>query len=547
MRMRGRIAATVTLVCLRLTAVAAAGDDLLPADVSIETAVDHYRDAGMTEAGVEAAQIIDDDAWLRRIMLDLAGRVPTLRELEEFRSSDTVDKRAAVVDQLVQSPDFAFHLRNELDLQLLAKIREDGEWRSYLLAATRENRAWDRIFREVMLPEREKPDEKGAGAFLRERVKEIDDLTNDTASLFFGVNISCAKCHDHPLVADWLQDHYFGMTSFFKRTYRTKQGMLAERFEGDVKFTTVAGEEKPAAFMFLTGTAIEEPPREVSDEEKEKIQQAIQQAEKEDNADPPPLPEFSPRTELVRLAVEDAEQNFLARNMVNRTWARLMGRGLVHPLDQMHSENPASHPELLNWLARDFASHGYDLRRLIRGIVLSETYARDTRWTGESEPPADELFAVGIPRPLTPRQLALSLTISTSNPEQLPGLEKPEDWPQRRENLENQANGMASLIEIPEDGFQVSVEEALLFSNSQRIENDYLRDGGDKLVGNLKAIEDDRESIVTLFEAVLSRPPTEEEIAACTDYLAARPDRRVAGIQQLTWALLTTPEFRFNH
>ena len=386
MRDCGVLAAALLVASVIADHVAA--DELLPADVAIENAIDQYRNDRLAAEAIAAPPSINDDAWLRRVTLDLAGRVPTLAELRDFRASEDADKRTALVDRLIASPDFAFHLRNEVDLLLLARIRQDGEWRDYLLAATQENRSWDRVFREVMLPERELPEDKGAGAFLRERVKEIDDLTNDTASLFFGVNISCAKCHDHPLVADWLQDHYFGLSSFFKRTYRTKQGMLAERFDGEVKFTTVDGEEKAAAFMFLSGSTIDEPAREVSEEEKKQIQEAIQKAEKEDEADPPPLPEFSPRTELVRMATDEGEQGFLARNMVNRVWARLMGRGLVHPLDQMHSENPASHPELLDWLARDFATHGYDLRRLTRGIVLSETYARDTRWTGESELPS---------------------------------------------------------------------------------------------------------------------------------------------------------------
>ena len=375
--------------------------------------------------------------------------------------------------------------------------------------------------------------DKGPAAFLRERVSELDDITNDTAVLFFGVNIGCAKCHDHPLVADWQQDHYFGMAAFFKRTYRTKAGLLAERFDGDLQFTDIVGTEKPARFMFLTGDSIEPPALEWSDEERQRINEAIDQAEKKDDADPPPNPDFSPRSELVDLALGDAENHFFARNMVNRTWARLLGRGIVHPLDQMHSENPASHPELLDWLARDFAENGYDLRRLIRGIVLSETYQRDSRWPIDSEAPAPELFAVAQPRALTPRQLSLSLLVVSANPEQLIGTEDSANWAERREQLENSANGFADQIEIPGDGFQISVDEALLFSNSQRIENDYLRDAGDRLVGHLKQMEDASSLIDAAFLSALSRTPSDEERETFADYLAAREDRRVAAIQQL--------------
>jgi hypothetical protein len=228
-------------------------------------------------------------------------------------------------------------------------------------------------------------------------------------------------------------------------------------------------------------------------------------------------------------------------------WARLLGRGIVHPLDQMHSENPPSHPELLDWLARDFVGHGYDLKHLVRGIVLSDAYARDSVWTSETESPAPDLFARAVPRPLTPRQFGLALAIATFHPERLPGMEKPDDWSGRRGDFENEANGFAREVEIPEDEFQVSVDEALLFSNGDRIANDYLRDGGDRLVGALAAMEDGDALVTTAFECTLSRLPSEEERTAFKTYLGDRGDRRTAAIQQLAWALVTSPEFRFNH
>jgi hypothetical protein len=519
----------------------------LPDDVTPQQAIDIAIDRRITEAGIVAAPIVDDARFLRRVTLDLAGRVPTRSELTEFLADADGDTRSALVDRLVASPDFAYHQRNELDLLLLARLRDDGEWRDYLLVATRENRSWDRLFREIILPERERPGEKGPAAFLRERVQELDDVTNDAAALLFGVNVSCAKCHDHPLVDDWLQDHYFGMASFFKRTYRTRKGMLAEKFEGDLKFTTVDGEEKPAAFMFLTGTTVADPSGPRSDDERKQLEEAIEKAQKEEDAADPPLPEFSPRSELVRMALEGNEQSFLARNMVNRVWARLMGRGLVHPLDQMHSENPPSHPELLDWLAHDFVAHGYDLKHLVRGIVLSDTYARDSVWTSADEPPAPELFARAVARPLTPRQFGLALSVATANPEQLPGLDKPDDWSGRRENFESQANGFARLVEIPEDSFQVSVDEALLFSNGEQIMNDYLRDGDDRLVGALATVDDVDELVTTAFECTLTRAPDDEERAAFKGYVNERSDRRATAVQQLVWALVTSPEFRFNH
>ncbi|HUG89444.1 MAG TPA: DUF1553 domain-containing protein, partial [Planctomycetaceae bacterium] len=358
---------------------------------------------------------------------------------------------------------------------------------------------------------------------------------------------NCAQCHDHPLVEDWKQDHYFGMVSFFDRTFLTKKKTLAEKYSGEVKFKTTTGDEKLAQFMFLTGATVQEPPLELSEEERKSREQAIRRQMKEDDAPPLAPPEFSPRAALVGLALAGENQAFFSRAIVNRTWARLMGYPLVDPPDQMHSANSASHPELLDWLARDLVEHGYDLKRLIRGIVLSEAYARTSRWSGESDAPWAGHHAVAIPRALTPKQFALSLFVASRHPDQLASAVSSDEWPKRREQLEKESNGLASQFEAPGEAFQVSVDEALFFSNNERVQNELLRDSGDRLVGYLKEIPDRGEAIETAFRAVLSRAPEPEERSAFDAFLAEREERPVEGWQQVVWALLTSPEFRFNY
>jgi hypothetical protein len=268
---------------------------------------------------------------------------------------------------------------------------------------------------------------------------------------------------------------------------------------------------------------------------------------KDDKAPPPKPPEFRPREQLVELALRPGDNRFFARSIVNRVWARLMGHGLVDPLDQMHSANPASHPELLDWLERDLVAHGYDLKRLVHGIVLSDAYARSSRWNSAGDPPASQYFAVAIPRPLSPRQYALSLQIAAASPESFPANPKPEDWSKRREQLENAANGLAGNFELPGEHFQVSVDEALLLSNSPQIQNDLLRDSGDRLVGFLKGIPDRRQMIETAYWTVLSRAPAPEEAELIEQYLSRRADNPVIAIQQAAWALIASPELRFNY
>jgi hypothetical protein len=525
-----------------------AAEDLLPQETEIVTAINHYVSAHLAKNGVNPVAPADDATLLRRTMLDLAGRIPHALERDWFLSLPEADRRRMLVDRLMQSPDFDFHHRNWLDESLLPNQPYNDEFRNYLLTAVQGRHSWDTIFRELMKAGVAEGPEKGAAQFLKSRVRELDDLTNDTAILFFGVNISCAKCHDHPLVTDWKQDHFYGMQAFFQRTYQTRKvSALAERPFGEVKFTTTSGVEKKAAFMFLTGDQVTDRTPEFPAEERKSLEERIRKLEQEDVEAEIVVPEFRPRDELVEVALRDSKDRFFARNIVNRVWARLLGTGLVDPLDQMHSGNPSSHPELLAWLANDLVSHGYDLRRLIQGIVLSEAYARSSEWAQPSEQPAANLFAVAKTRPLTPRQLAASLHVSVRNPEQWPAIDATDEWIKRRTDLENQANGWVREFEQPGDNFQVAVDEALFFSNSQRIQNEMLRDSDDRLLGALRKGENQNQAIEVLWLTVLGRVPQVDEITSANNWLDRIPDKKNESRTQLLWALLAGPEFRFNH
>ena len=523
--------------------------DLLPADQPMESVIDHYVDDLIKTNDVQKASQIDEHILVRRLTLDLAGRIPTTAELHAFVSNDPAARRAELVNKLLASPDFIDHHRNELQVLLeYPARRNDNDFRKYLLWATQQNRPWDSMFRDMLAGDENDEYQKAALQFVKHRAKSLDDLTNDTAVLFFGVNVSCAKCHDHPLVENWKQDHYFGMQSFFSRTYLTKKQSLGEKFYGDVKFTTTAGVEKQAQFMFLNGAIVKDGTPELDEDSRKKYDDLIKKLQRDDKAEVS-YPEFRPRERLVETASHKDNDAFLARNIVNRIWHRLTGRGIVDPPDQLHSENSPSHPELLDWLARDMVEHGYDLKRLIRGIALSKIYSRSSEWNSAADPPSPHYFAVAIPRPLSPRQYAMSLLVATRNPphwEQW--LTKPaEDWKKERTNLENTTNNWDDAFEIPGENFQVAVDEALFFSNNDRIDNDLLRDSGDRLVGHMKQLDVPAAAVSTAFEAVNSRQPTDDERKAIIKYLESRKDDRLAAIKQVVWALLTGPELRFNH
>ncbi|WP_435010884.1 DUF1549 domain-containing protein [Tundrisphaera lichenicola] len=515
--------------------------ELLPPDRPIEEAVDHYVDARVVEAGVKPAGEADDSTFVRRLTLDLIGRVPTIAEVQAFVDSTDPEKRVRLVDRLMASPGYARHQADSFDDILMAGVK--GSLRDYLLAAFREDRSWDRIFREIMTGDESTPDLKGCAEFLRSRARDGDRLTSDVSSAFFGVNVSCAKCHDHPLVDDWKQDHYYGMKSFLDRTFLIGE-FVAEKGFGSVKFTPIDAPEKSARFLFLTGQEVEipaeaiDPPDEVKKAEKKRLDEAKEKKER------PAPPAFSARAKLVEVALEPGGRDFFARSIANRVWHRFFGQGLVMPLDQMHSENPPTHPELLEWLARDVIDHGYDLRRLTRGLVLSRAYARDGR--AESDYVDPRLFAVAAPRALTPTQLAASMWVATTDPASLPGESKLAEVDAKVEPLADRGRTLARSIARPGEDYQIGAAEALLMSNGDKLDG-LLADDGDRLVSHLARIDDPRERVELAVRNILSRAPEDEELDILAAFLEHREDRPAEGCRQMVWALLNGAEFRFNH
>ncbi|HXD85329.1 MAG TPA: DUF1549 domain-containing protein, partial [Urbifossiella sp.] len=232
----------------------------LPANLPVESAIDRSVDAAIAAANVTPAPQADDAALIRRLTLDLVGRIPTMAEVDEFVKSTDAKKRAQLVDTLLASPGFPRHQAAQFEAMLNpdGQRRGSGALREYLTAALKEGKSWDRIFRDLMLPDESDTKLKGASDFLRPRLQDADKLTSEVSVAFFGVNVSCAQCHDHPLVKDWTQDHFYGMKAFLARTYDAG-GTVAERGFGSIKYKPHKGPEKTAKMMFLTGVKIDDP------------------------------------------------------------------------------------------------------------------------------------------------------------------------------------------------------------------------------------------------------------------------------------------------
>jgi hypothetical protein len=493
---------------------------------------------------IKPAGKADDAAFLRRITLDLAGRIPTYQEAVAFLRDQSPEKRARAVRRLLESPEYALQLGRVLDEIIQGKFAGDAEFLTYLRTSVTEHKPWDQVFREVVLGPWDTKERQRAKRFLLKRLDSLDDLTNDTARVFFGVNVSCAKCHNHPLVADWTQDHYYGMASFFNRTYEGSKAKrknrrdadVLEQATGDVQFVTTKGERRTAKLMFLSSRVIAEPV----------TKPPASSAGPKDKKDASPIPAlFSRREQLVKIALED--RTFFSRSLVNRLWAYLMGQGLVQPVDQMHSANPPVIPGLLEWLAEDFAGHGYDLDRLVAGLVFSRVYQlASIRHTAEGGA-GEQHFTQAQLRPLTPHQYALSMILATGEGS-FDRADKPTERAKRYHELEGQAAALTrlDLLDPRTDRFQSSTGEALFLSNHAGVQR-LVTPSGNNLAARLTALPDPLHVVDTAVWTVLGRPPEAEERTFLAHWLDGHKQDRARACGELVWALMTSAEFRFNH
>jgi hypothetical protein len=480
---------------------------------AVTNLIDHRLAEHWRGAGLSPAASADDPTLLRRLTLDLAGRVPTPDELDDWVRDRSRDKYDATVRRLVAGPEFAWHFATVLDELIQGRYADNPAFIDYLRQSVRARKGWDVLFREVMLGPW-KDDRVAARLFLERRARDLDVLTVDTTRAFFGVDISCARCHNHPLVKDWKRTHYYGMAAFLVRTTGGR-GSVGEKADGEARYAGKDGKERTVGMMFLSGQTLEDPPRPMSSGA------AIR---------------FSRREALVRVALQ--EKRFFARAFVNRVWEYLLGRGLVHPTEQMHSGNRASVPDLLDPLAGDFIASGYDISRLVAGIALSREYRLDSRWPPDSSPPDPGHFAVARLRPLSPRQLARSLVVALGDGSFTPAAAQ-------LAALDKQARELMPALDPRTEDFQSSPREALFVSNALVVRK--LVAGKNNLADRLTALGDDHDLVRAAYRAVLGRLPAAEELIDLTDWLRRRGTDRRAACEDLVWALAASAEFRFNH
>ena len=500
------------------------------------TVIDLMIQARWKKAELPVASRASDDQFVRRIYLDLVGRIPTLAERQQFIEQRLSDKRVKLVDLLLNSEEHANYLASVFDTLFMGRgdegqytNRQKTGWNGFLQKAFLEDRPWDQVVRDILLARPRENGQSGSTWFLYERNNKHQEIAEAIGPAVFGLRIECAQCHDHPLASEIEQRHYWGLVAFFRRgkNVNTPNGprISESAIGGFEEFSDLSGTSHPNFLVFFGREKVNEsrPAGKQKDDPKNYLA-----AGKEHE---PKIPRFSRRQKFVDEVL--ARHPLVARAMVNRLWALLMGRGLVHPFDKIDSAHPPSHPILFEWLSRDFEAHGYRPRRLIRALVLSQAYQLDSRKPAPDSDPA--LFSWSLEKPLVAEAWTRSIAQLLRN-----------------QPAANQGALLSSFRSnfpevLPEEKIS-RLSQAMFLSNGESLQR-FISESGDPqhLRKQLLALPDHSARINQLYRAAFSRQPDPEELTQGVGFLEQRSNQPERAIDLLLWAIVTSSEFRINH
>jgi hypothetical protein len=554
------------LVALVSGAVALAGGELRAGETVLHEAIDRQIELSFAKWKVNASGKATDAELVRRLHLDLVGKIPYVATTREFLLDKSPDKWPRLVGRLIASDDFARHLAVVLDVMLMERLTgkevTTDEWRGYLAKSISAGKPLDLLVREILGGDGVDPETRPAAKFYLDRAVEKDALVRDVSRLFLGVDLQCAQCHDHPKISDYLHEHFHGLEVFFAGTKTFKQAdgkmVLQEMAMREVDFVSVfkPGETRKTGPRLPGGAALEIPVFEKGEEYVEKPSSKVRA-----------VPKFSLRQRLAE-ELTGKDTPAFSRNMANRLWALMMGRGLVLPLDMHHSANPPSHPELLDLLAEQLRAMKFDTKAFVRELVLSQTYQRSSEVPEGAQPDAVpvESFAVANMKGLTPEQMFESLLQATESrkvldeqvetavkkdPKAYAKLSGDQDklaaarTAKRAEIVSKFVEAFGGTPGNPEEDFQASLPQALFIANNEIISG-WVEPQDGNLAGRLIQMKDASLLAAEACLAILSRQPSPEEIALVEKLLAQPGDHR-AGVLEFIWSLLASAEFRFNH
>lgn len=553
-------------VCVTAIALAMA-EHSGAADAPFHNTIDELIEARLTTDKLPAAEPASDAEFLRRLSLDLTGVIPDAVTARAFIKDTDPKKREKLIDRLLASENFSQHMAIVFDVLLMERRPDSAvttpEWRGYLAASFQNDKPLNVLVTEILGADGVEETLRPAAKFYLDRAVDKDTLVRDIGRLFLGINLQCAQCHDHPDIDDYLHQHYHGLSVFVagSKTFRQSDGktVLQEEVLKEVEFASVFEPDRTKKTgPRLIDALMEIPEFPEGEEYVEKPSRTVRS-----------VPKFSLR-KLLSERLPTAETPEFARNMANRLWAMMMGRGIVHPLDMHHSANPPSHPELLSALAGQLAASNYSVKTFLRELALSTTYQRSSLLPVGVAPdaiPVDS-FAVATMKGLSPEQLFESLLAATNASAILekqiddalleeatpneegaePDLEKVAEARRlkRAERVAEFVTVFGSVPGQPAEDFSASLPQALFLANSETVSGWVPAKLGN-LTERLLAMQDSKQLADELFLSVLSRFPIDEERQMVAEHLDAAGEDRGKAVVALVWSQLASAEFRLNH
>lgn len=473
---------------------------------------------------VATSSLTTDEEFLRRVYLDMTGKIPTSEQATAFLDSPESDKRLKLVEQLLASKDFGSHLADIWQSLLLPRNSDNRRFVQFypvlvqwLTEQFNNNTPWDKMTRDILTASGEVGKNGPVVYFLANAT--ADKMTDNITRMFLGVQLQCAQCHNHPFT-DYKQDEYWGMAAFFLKVRPEGNPNKAAKDGGTITISEKGG--KAGKKNGLPESAKILPPKFLQDAQ-------------------PSIKTEAPSRPVLAEWLTTKSNPFFARAMANRLWSQYFGRGIVNPIDDMHDANPASHPELLDDLARQFAANGFDVKYLVKAIVLSETYQRSSKANGNNAEAGPELYARMSVKPLSPEQLfdSISLVIGFSGKGQL-AKGKAAAKGGARGPRDNFVDFFSAEDGADATEYQAGIPQVLRLMNAAQLNTP------GALVRILPTAKNDKEIIEKLYLAILSRRPTRQEIERINQYVSKTKDTRREAWAGVLWALMNSSEFALN-
>jgi hypothetical protein len=503
--------------------------------------IDRLVQEKLDKAKIPASPRADDAEFLRRVHLDITGRIPTYEQTTSFLASKDIDKRAKLIDELLSRPEYGLHFATLWRDRIVDRAPDNNQARqgyswefiSWMADGFNKERGWNDIVTGILTAEGEAKTTPQTTFILANRMNGFPrpaDLASTTGRLFMGIQLRCAQCHDHPYVDAWKQDDFWGVAAFFAQLRdhnvepdgTTRNPIFHDRPLADAKKETqYVNRLKRAGFLApVAGAQIAIP----KGSDPTKVERVV--PAKFFLGEGPALKDGDPyRTRFAGWLTAPANPYF-ARSFANRLWAHFFATGLANPVDAMRPDQPPTHPALLDLLEKEFKASGFQQKHLIRAICNSETYQRTSRPVmGNAED--RELFSHMQMKLLTPDQMIDALAIAAGR---APTVGKNRD--------QQTAPFVTADADADPTQFTHGLPQFLLLMNGNASANP-------QNLGKLTLGKKKDEAVQALYHAVLSRPARPAELQQMLAYLD-KAENANQGYRDIYWVLLNSAEFVLN-